>query len=184
MKNISFQLLILLGPLFLNVAQGEGFIYDIIKPGQREFIQDLAGLIDNGHKQEIKEAANEILTKTGNPIIVVTIKKMREEVINTASKIFYDQRVHHTSSESGLLIFISFFEKRAVILGDEKIEKDLGIDTIETLCQKLTASLKEKNNPADSMIEIIEEAGSLLADILPRNDSDENELSDALVCID
>ena len=110
--------------------------------------------------------------------------EMRDEVISNASKIFYDQRVHHTSSESGLLIFISFFEKRAVILGDEKIEKDLGIDTIETLCQKLTASLKEKKSPADSMIKIIEEAGSLLADSLPRNDSDENELSDALVCID
>ena len=96
MKNIPLQLLILLGPLFLNVAQGEGFIYDIIKPGQREFIQDLAGLIDNGHKQEIKEAANEILTKTGNPIIVVTIKKMRDHVekpirIETFAHFLFDQ---------------------------------------------------------------------------------------------
>ena len=110
--------------------------------------------------------------------------EMREEVINNASQIFYDQRVHHTLSESGVLIFISFLEKRAVILADEKIEKDLGIETIESLCQKLTTALKEKQSPADSMINIIEEAGSLLADLLPRGESDENELSDVLVCID
>lgn len=110
--------------------------------------------------------------------------EMREEVINNASQIFYDQRVHHTLSESGVLIFISFLEKRAVILADEKIEKDLGIETIESLCQKLTTALKEKQSPADTMINIIEEAGSLLADLLPRGESDENELSDVLVCID
>ena len=34
------------------------------------------------------------------------------------------------------------------------------------------------------MIQIIEEAGTLLAELLPRDNADENELSDALVCID
>lgn len=110
--------------------------------------------------------------------------EMKDEVINKASQIFYDQRVHHTSADSGLLIFISFLEKRAVIFTDEKIEKDLGIKTIESLCDKLTDSLRQKKSPSDSMIEIIEEAGTLLAELLPRDNADENELSDALVCID
>ncbi|MDA7681594.1 hypothetical protein N8603_04335, partial [Verrucomicrobiales bacterium] len=110
--------------------------------------------------------------------------EMKDEVINKASQIFYDQRVHHTSADSGLLIFISFLEKRAVIFTDEKIEKDLGIKTIESLCDKLTDSLRQKKSPSDSMIQIIEEAGTLLAELLPRDNADENELSDALVCID
>jgi len=110
--------------------------------------------------------------------------EMKDEVINKASQIFYDQRVHHTSADSGLLIFISFLEKRAVIFTDEKIEKGLGAETIESLCDKLTDSLRQKKSPSDSMIEIIEEAGTLLAELLPRDNADENELSDALVCID
>ena len=82
------------------------------------------------------------------------------------------------------MIYISFLEKRAVIFSDEKIEKGLGAETIESLCDKLTKSLKRKKSPGDSMVEIIEEAGKLLAELLPRDNSDENELSDVLVCID
>ena len=119
----------------------------------------------------------------GRQTLLVFIPHLMQVLVQ-AKQILSCKLVLSTLSESGVLIFISFLEKRAVILADEKIEKDLGIETIESLCQKLTTALKEKQSPADSMINIIEEAGSLLADLLPRGESDENELSDVLVCID
>ena len=98
MKKISLQLLIFLGALFLNATQSKAFIYDIPQPGQREFIQDLAGLIDANHQQEIKQAADKILTQTGNPIIVVTINKMADHLdkgktlrIETFAHFLFDQ---------------------------------------------------------------------------------------------
>ena len=91
--------MIFLGPLFLNAAQSKAFIYDIPQPGQREFIQDLAGLIDaTVTNKKLKQAANEILTKTGNPIIVVTINKMADHLdkgktlrIETFAHFLFDQ---------------------------------------------------------------------------------------------
>ena len=98
MRKITLQLLIFLGALFLNATQSKAFIYDIPQPGQREFIQDLAGLIDENHQQEIKQAADKILTQTGNPIIVVTINKMADHLdkgktlrIETFAHFLFDQ---------------------------------------------------------------------------------------------
>ena len=98
MRKITLQLLIFLGALFLSATQSKAFIYDIPQPGQREFIQDLAGLIDENHQQEIKQAADKILTQTGNPIIVVTINKMADHLdkgktlrIETFAHFLFDQ---------------------------------------------------------------------------------------------
>lgn len=110
--------------------------------------------------------------------------ELTQEVREQAAKAFFDQRIHHTSRASRLLIYISFFERQAVILGDETVEKDLGKDAIETLCMKLTEALANKVSPAAAMISVIEDAGERLSEGLPQLDGEENELDDALVCLD
>ena len=101
-----------------------------------------------------------------------------------AALTFFDQRVHHTSSESGLLFYVSFFERQAVVLGDERVEKELGSEAIESLCSKFTQSLSNDASPAEAMIAIINEAGELLSEVLPQSDAEQNELAEALICID
>ena len=131
MRKITLQLLIFLGALFLNATQSKAFIYDIPQPGQREFIQDLAGLIDENHQQEIKQAADKILTQTGNPIIVVTINKMADHLdkgktlrIETFAHFLFDQweigsveieGIDPETLNRGILLLISKGDRKARI---------------------------------------------------------------------
>ena len=69
-------------------------------------------------------------------------------------------------------------------MGDERVEKELGIEAIESLCSKLTQSLSDGVRPAESMIATINEAGQLLSEVLPQGATEQNELAEALVCID
>ena len=110
--------------------------------------------------------------------------ELSNSVKNKAALTFFDQRIHHTSSDSGMLLYISFFERQAVIMGDERVEKELGIEAIESLCSKLTQSLSNGVRPAESMIATINEAGQLLSEVLPQGATEQNELAEALVCID
>ena len=42
-------------------------------PGDREFVRDLAGMIDEPTKKQIQEICDKLLTDKATPIIVVTI---------------------------------------------------------------------------------------------------------------
>ena len=64
------------------------------------------------------------------------------------------------------------------------MEKELGSEAIESLCSKFTQSLSNDVRPAEAMIAVINEAGELLSEVLPQSDTEQNELAEALVCID
>lgn len=109
--------------------------------------------------------------------------QMKDEVAAKARQAFFDRRVHHTSGATGLLIYVSLFEHTATILADQEVLEKLGQTALDELCQQLTAGLHQ-GHPTDAMCGVIEAAGKQLASVLPRTDTDTNELPDALVLID
>jgi putative membrane protein len=110
-------------------------------------------------------------------------KQMEDEVAERARTIFFDQRVHHTDQRVGLLIYISLYERMAVLLGDEIILKKLGQSELDRLCKHLTQSLRE-GNCAIAICRTINELGDLLKEPLPSSEHDRNELKNALVVLD
>jgi len=110
-------------------------------------------------------------------------RQMREEVQQSAQAIFFDKRIHHTASGSGLMIYLSLFEHVAVILADQQVLKALGQGTLDELCGSLTIQLKQ-GSPADAICKTIEAASGKLYAVLPRQSSDVNELPDSLITID
>lgn len=110
-------------------------------------------------------------------------KQMRKQVTARARELFFDKRVHHTSGGTGLLIYVSLFERMAVVFGDQKILDKFGQDFLDKLCHQLTSELRQ-SHPADAICKVLAEAGKLLSDKLPRADGDVNELRDSLVLID
>jgi len=109
--------------------------------------------------------------------------QMLEEVSARAREIFFDQRVHHTSGATGMLIYVSLFEHMAVVLGDQEVLDKLGQTSLDGLCQRLTEGLHQ-GDPADAICSVIAEAGKQLSGPLPRAEGDVNELQDTLVLID
>ncbi len=109
--------------------------------------------------------------------------QMQEEVAARAREVFFDNRVHHTAGSSGLLFYISLFERTAMVLSDEIILDKLGQPFLDQLCQQLTDGLG-KGHPSEALGAVIKEAGRELSGPLPRAEDDLNELQDTLVLID
>lgn len=109
--------------------------------------------------------------------------QMQEEVYSRAKQTFFDQRVHRTAGNSGLLIYVSLFERRAAIIADQSVLEKLGQPAIDELCRQLTAGLS-RQSPVDAICLAARAAGDELAAVLPRAADDVNELDDALIVID
>lgn len=110
-------------------------------------------------------------------------QQMRDEVAARARAVFFDGRVHHTSGRTGLLVYVSLYERMAVILADQSVLEKLGQESLDALCGKLTQSLRQ-GNPTEAICRTIAAAGERLAPVLPRADDDINELPDALITLD
>lgn len=109
--------------------------------------------------------------------------QMKDEVAASARQAFFDRRVHHTSGATGLLIYVSLFEHRAMILADQVVLEKLGQEKLDLLCQHLTEGLHQ-GAATDAICSVIQTAGQQLAEVLPRQEGAANELSDALVLMD
>ncbi len=110
-------------------------------------------------------------------------KEKREGVFARAREVFFDHRVHHTAGASGLLIYVSFFERMAAVVADQAVLEKLGQPALDELCGQLTARLAA-SSPTDAICDVVTAAGERLGAVLPRAEDDVNELSDALVVLD
>lgn len=107
--------------------------------------------------------------------------QMNSAVLIRASQVFFDNRIHHTDCGTGVLIYLSLYERKAVVLGDETVTEKLGTAGLEKICNDLTAHLKSGQNVVDAMCKTIEVTGDQLGSVLPRSSTDQNELKDVLI---
>ncbi len=109
-------------------------------------------------------------------------RQMKEEVETRACQVYFDSSIHHTSGGTGVLIYISLYERLAVVLGDKTVVEKLGQEGIDELCETLTRFIKEDITQA--LVDTIQSTGDKLEPVLPRAKTDANELSDSLITID
>jgi putative membrane protein len=110
-------------------------------------------------------------------------REMHAEVWARARQVFYDRRVSRTAGRSGLLIYVSLYERMAAIVADEVAFEKLGPQALDELCHQLTGQLRHGHHSA-AVQSTIAAAGHRLAVVLPRAVDDVNELGDALVLLD
>ena len=109
--------------------------------------------------------------------------EMIDEVDARARQAFFDQRIHHAAADSGVLIYISLFERRAAVLADCTVMQHLPAAELQTLRDALVTDLKN-SDLTDAIVRAIERIGQRLADVLPGPATDGNDLADALITID
>ena len=80
-------------------------------------------------------------------------------------------------------MFVSLYERMAVVLGDRTVVESLGEKFPEMLCQNLTSGL-QKYDVATAICNTIQQAAASLETALPRLAQDVNELPDTLVLLD
>ena len=80
-------------------------------------------------------------------------------------------------------MYISLYERQAAFIADETVIEKLGQDVLDELCKELTSALGTGNIEA-AIRQSLGSAAQRLGAVLPRADSDVNELPDLLVTLD
>jgi len=114
--------------------------------------------------------------------LVTSRNEMKEEVERRAREAFFDQRIHHTEGATGVLIYVSVYERLVRVLADDAVTKVLPEGEIAKICEGLTNTLG--STPAEGMVAAIASLGEQLAGPLPRAEDDVDELANAVVVID
>lgn len=99
-----------------------------------------------------------------------------------ALRAFQEQGLHRTEHGTGVLVFASMFERRAVVLGDHGIHAKVGEAEWQRAVDALVAGMR-RADPAAGFCEAIGLCGERLAQHFPRLPSGGgpgNELGDAL----
>ena len=93
---------------------------------------------------------------------------------------FYRHGLHETRDETGVLLFVSLFERRVIVLADEGIDKvakdGLWQNVDEVLLRTIAAG-----SLAAGLVEAIRMCGVALAEHHPWEEGDRNEVPDRLI---
>jgi uncharacterized protein len=133
--------------LWAQAAMGEGIIKSLPRPGDREFVRDLAKMLSFEDAQEIKRLCDKLLTAKATPIIVVTIESMakhggREMRIETFARLLFDQwqigiaKINKQNWNTGILLLVSRGDRKARIelgAGWKRDKDDLCAEIMEEL---------------------------------------------------
>ncbi len=105
---------------------------------------------------------------------------LKRRVLEQAEIEFYRQGIANTVDRTGILIYISIFERQVVILADaginEKVSKDFWADQVQIIVE----GLKQKEG-AKALIKVIEQCKGTLAKEFPIKANDTDELSNLII---
>ena len=97
-----------------------------------------------------------------------------------AAVAFLEEEVFKTRDRTGVLVFLSLFEHRVVVMADEGINRAVEAGEWQRIVDRIVAGIRE-GRPADALVEAIRECGELLkrSNVAIQPD-DTDELSDEL----
>lgn len=110
-------------------------------------------------------------------------QELEDEVHRAAQAAFTSSRIRKTAGGAGILIFISFYEHRVVVLPDDAILEKLPGQDWGKLCAAIISGIKA-NRPTEALQEAVTSCGAILGEVLPRQNGDQDELCNELILID
>ncbi|RKH01427.1 hypothetical protein D7X74_37865 [Corallococcus sp. CA047B] len=120
------------------------------------------------------------LASRGLPALrrALTSRKLQEEAVRTTARAaFTELGVSRTSRRTGILVFVSLFERRVDVVADYGVDTAaLGAEWQEALAA-LSAALVASSSP-EPFFQALRRVQPPLARVLPRMDDDVNELPD------
>jgi putative membrane protein len=105
---------------------------------------------------------------------------MEEEVRETAASAFFTHGLHNTKNASGVLLYISVFERRVWIMADSGINSKLPEGTWDSIVADIIKGLKQKRN-GEVIVTAINRIGEQLISNFPADGDSTNELPDLIV---
>lgn len=107
-------------------------------------------------------------------------EEMSLEVEEKAIVSFLEHGLHHTRDETGILIFISLFERRVHVLADRGINNVVPANTWDGIVQKITDGM-HRGETCHALCAAIDMCGRLLEEHFPVKDDDVDELTNLII---
>lgn len=119
----------------------------------------------------------------GRPALLRALLPRRaiELAVHRAARVaFFEHNVYRTRDGTGVLIYLSRFERRVELLADRTIDARVGGDGWAHHVAAIVGAIRA-GRPADGICRVVDELGATFAAELPRRDDDVNELPDVVV---
>jgi putative membrane protein len=107
-------------------------------------------------------------------------RRMDEAVKARAVRAFYEKGLYRTRHETGILLFISIFERKVWILGDRGINARIPPESWQQLVQVLATGIRD-DHACEALCKVIKSCGDELSRHFPRESDDINELQDEIL---
>ena len=114
---------------------------------------------------------------------LVSKKDKERTSFQLANFVFFEKNLHKTRDKTGILIFVSLFERKVIVLGDEGINSKIDQSDWDGVVNFIRAGIKS-GKMIKGLKKGIESCKSLLEKFFPIKDDDTNELSNELVIIE
>lgn len=108
------------------------------------------------------------------------LKRKESAVMHRAVTAFYQKELYKTKKNTGVLFFISLFERKVWVLADKGIYEKIEQETLNKFADMVSAGIKE-GRACDALCSAIREAGELLAQYFPITPDDTDELPDEVM---
>ncbi len=115
--------------------------------------------------------------------IIVPKKVMKSKVSDRAYLHFIKAGVVETAERNGILIFISYLERRVMIIADRGINEKIEQEKWGELIDEIILSIK-RNRLADGIVSAVKRCGYILEEHFPKQYDDKNELKDDMTILE
>ena len=112
--------------------------------------------------------------------LFISGKEIEEEVEEAAVINFFNEGLYRTRDETGVLIFISVFERKVWVLADRGIHQKAEEGQWDDIVQLIVAGIKQ-NRQAEAICEAIQKVGVKLKEHFPIKPDDTDELKNIIV---
>lgn len=112
--------------------------------------------------------------------VFVQQREMADEVEEGAMTSFYIHGLNNTRDKTGILIYVSVYEKQVQILADSGINAKVASGTWDAVVAELSRGIKE-GNQAGAICAAVRRCGELVSEKFPIKPDDVNELPNLIV---
>lgn len=136
-------------------------------------------MLSQADQETIVSAITKAESLTSGEIRVHIDKACPGEPLERAKQVFGELKMHETALRNGVLIYISFSDKKLAILGDKGIHDAVPSNFWDSTRDCMTRHFKN-GDFAKGIIAAVKEAGDQLKNYFPVQEGDVNELSNEI----
>lgn len=110
----------------------------------------------------------------------ISKREMREEVEEAATTAFYLNGLHRTRDLTGIIIYVSVFERSVQVLADKGINDKVDPAVWDEVVAMVTSGIKA-GNPGEAMCQGVKRCGELITEHFPIKHDDTDELPNLII---